>query len=263
MKRVLALSLLLTFQLFSASLVYQGPIDKVVKNSIVLSEDFSKVAFVVEKDKGKFTLVVDGKEVGNYRGILRGSLRFLGNELFFIALGEKGWRAYWKTRKSKTYDVVYPDSLIFQGKKFAFVGKRGKDFFVNINGVEFGPYEGVLRDSIKLGKGYFFVVKRGEKWEPIFYGKSLGLYPLILAKTIQISPEWTHVAFITEGKPQVLYLDGKPVAKYDFFLSQYVKVERQGKFFQHTYGPRLKFVGKSLVFYGVKGDRIYYEKIPL
>ncbi len=263
MKRVLALSLLLTFQVLSASVIYEGPIKNVVKNSIVLSEDFSRVAFVVKGDKEKFFLVVDGKNIGNYRGILRGSLRFLGKELFFIALEDKGWRAYWKAGKSKLYDVVYPDSLVFSGNKFAFVGKRGKDFFVIINGVEFGPFEGVLRDSIKLGEGYFFVVKKGEKWEPIFYGKSLGLYPLILAKTIQISPAWTHVAFITRGKPQVLYLDGKPVAQYDFFLSQFVKVERQGKFFKHTYGPRLKFVGKSLVFYGVKGDKIYFEKIPL
>ncbi len=264
MSRASVLSLLLTIPILGASLIYQGPMDKVVKNSIVLSKDFSHVAFVVKEEKGRVSLFLDGKPQGKFRGILRGSLKFLNGELFFIALDKKGWKAHWRGRETKRYQVIYPDSLVFKEGKFAFVGKRGEDFFVNINGVEFGPYrEGVLRDSIKLGRGYFFVVKKGKKWEAIFYGKSMGLYPLILAKTIEISPDWKHVAFITEGKPQVLYLDGKQVAKYDFFLSQYVHVERKGKFFQHIYGPRLKFTDKFLIFYGVKGDKIYLEKIPL
>ncbi len=255
--------LIAALPLLGASLIYQGPMDKVIKSSIVLSGDFSRVAFVVKEGKESFSLVVDGKIEGKYKGILRGSLRFLGKELFFIALEDKGWRAHWRGKKTKAYEAIYPDSLTFHGEKYAFVGRRGKEFFVNINGVEFGPYEGVLRDSLKLGKGYFFAVKRGNKWEAIFYGKSMGTYPLILARTISISPDWTHVAFIVDGKPQVLYLDGKAVARYDFFLSQYVSVERSGKFLQHNYGPRVKFVGKHLVFYGVKGNKIYLEKIPL
>ncbi|GEM_PF-3213954 len=261
MKRWIAT--MIALPLLGASLIYRGPMDRVIKSSIVLSRDFSRIAFVAKEGKDKYTVVVDGKPLGTYRGILRGSLRFLGRDLFLVTLGKEGWRAQYKGKRTRAYQAIYPESLTFHGEKFAFVGKRGKDFFVNINGVEFGPYQGVLRDSLKLGKGYFFVVQRGKKWEAIFYGKSLGLYPLILARTITVSPDWNHVAFIADGKPQVLYIDGKPAARYDYFLSQYVLSRREGKFLRPHYGPRMKFVGTHLIFYGVKEDGIYLEKIPL
>ncbi len=261
MKRLLALGL--AIPILGATLVYRGSMDKVIKNSIILSPDFSQLAFVVKENNKLFSVVLNGREVGKYEGILRGSLFFLGKNLFFVALQDNRWRAYWGDRKTDPYEVVYPDSLTFKGENFALVGRRGNRFFVNISGTEFGPFEGVLRNSIRLGRGYAFAVKRGDRWEFIFHGKSQGTYPLILVDTILISPDWKHWTFIVEGKPQVLYLDGKPVAKYDYFLSEHVKVERGGKFFRTTYGPRMKFQGKHLVFYGVKGNKIYFEKIPL
>jgi Tol biopolymer transport system component len=187
-----------------------GPqFDNVDPGSVVFSPDGKRVAYVAKTGKKQFA-VIDGKADAEH------------DEIYSrIQLSSDGKSAAYGARNGETRMTVFSglvqpegaQSVVFSpdGKRKAFVVKRDKKLFMNVDG-KIGPeYDNLyMRETFFSpdGKRWAYVAIQGQAYCLVVDGNSGPAFQLIQGSTVKISPNSAHYAYVGQirGK-QVVVVD--------------------------------------------------------
>ncbi len=183
--------------------VREVPVGKVqpgiVQASVVVSPDFRRVAFVAIQG-GKHRVFVEGKLVATLDGVGFGT-----------------------------------PAMSLDGQRLLFVGIRGTNSFVTVDGVEGKTYESIDRAQFSPdGKHFVFVVQRGDRFSVVLDDVEGPSFEQIGEGDPQFSEDGNHVAYAAkrDGKWLLMH-DGKP-------------------------GPSFEAVGRGAFYFSADGKTIAY-----
>ncbi len=148
----------------------QREFHSVQTNGVIFSPDGQRLAFCAAPLNDKFRVYVDDKESTNWDFIGLGLLKFS------------------------------PDS-----RRIAFAGRKGSEWFAEIDGVESKAYDGIMSESLVFSSNsqhVAFAALRGKKWLVVQDGREGKEYDGIVAQSLAFSPDSQHLAYFAgrDGK---------------------------------------------------------------
>lgn len=204
--------------------------DTIMPNSLVFSPNGENFAFVGIRG-GRFFLVVNDKERGNYDAILPPTFTPDGKKIVYAAkLGQKAFvtvesvsgsqdEYYGSEGKGKEYDSVGLPVIDRSGRRIAYAAKQGEKWFVVIDGKEVGEYDEVPADSLVFspdGSRLAYVARRGGSWFVVLDEKESQPYEGIKKGSIVFSPDGKRIAYVVrKGEKQVPIVDGLEGGEFD------------------------------------------------
>ena len=124
--------------------------------------------------------------------------------------------------------IVSPD-----GKRKAYVARRGNKQIVVVDGKESEEYDGIVEGSLVFsqdGKRVAFVARRGNRQIVVFDGKESGEYDGIVEGSLVFSQDGKRVAFVARrGNRQIVVFDGKESGEYDGIVEGSLVFSQDGK----------------------------------
>ena len=190
--------------------------------ALAFSPDRNHYAFSCLSGK-RWTLINDGKEIGDYKKIAYQGLKFSpdNQKLACIVQTEKGWVVMVNGKEGKPYDKI-------QNKIYR-------------------EWWGFSPDSSRL----IYKAKKGKKWVVVVGGKESPLYDEI--DTLKIFREGGHLIYKgKKGKQWVFVMDGKEHNPYDEIGTEYLIETREFEKVKQTSFYNLNVVispdGKHLAY---------------
>jgi len=139
-------------------------------------------------------------------------------------------------------------------------------WYVNFNSKEFGPFEGILRDSIRVQKDMVsFTVKDGKRWSIYLNDRKIGTYDFVFPFSIQIAPCGHHIIFSVENKGhRKVILDGKEIVECERILTETEMVQCDTEEAEKTKKwVHFNCSEKKVIFYYIKGKMVFREEVKL
>src|SRR5205085_1149913 len=102
-------------------------------------------------------------------------------------------------RKNLDYTIV----MNLDATHVAFIGARGKEQFVVLDGKSSPPYEWIIPDSLEFsadGKHLAYLVQTANETLPVIDGQIGSAYSGILYNRVFFSPDGKHTAFAVQFK---------------------------------------------------------------
>lgn len=224
-----------------------------------LSPDGKMLAYAAKNKKDKKTsLIINDKVVGTYQDIKYPIVFSANNSHKAYATKDSKWSLYVDNKKvSPSYDDIINISVTNSGK-YAFIGKKGKNYVANINGKESPSYISMAGLVISPDeKQSIFIARKGSNDVAVINGKEGKEYPMFAGGSTPVfSPDSKHLVYKTsrftaDGKSRIflLVIDGQEITANGWYYS--------GGFYQGN-GINSEFSfssdSRSLVYYSLKDN---------
>lgn len=194
-----------------------------------LSPDGKTLAYAAKNTKDKKTsLIINDKVVGLYDDVKHPVVFSKNNSHSAYAVKDGKWMLYVDGKKlSSTYDDIVNISVTNSGK-YAFIGKKGNEYFANINGEESASYTSLSGLVLSPDeKQSIFIARKGNSEVAVINGKEGKTYPIFAGGSMPVfSPDSKHLvyktsSFSSDGMSRnfLLVVDGQEIVANGFYYS--------------------------------------------
>jgi WD40 repeat protein len=270
--------------------VESQPYDSVTAQGLVFSSDGKRYAYAASSG-GKFLVVADGEDGPLFDSVA--GLRFTphGHHVLYLAVREGKRFAVVDTNVYGPYDELRtstgtrekekgvgenPMTDVFEvsadGRRVGFVGARGKEWFVSVDGKETGPFENCIGVAISPeGSRVACIATRGEGWLLILDGVE---QPGNGMQSLSFSPDGKRLASVVKrGEKRVARIDGVEGKEYDKIDEPGIRFGADGKHTAYVAevdgertvvvdgveGPHFKRLGKTPMSFVPNTSRVMYS----
>ncbi len=207
----------------SERLIDQGRHQELYLDSIKISPDNGRIAYVVVLGRYSSVTVVDGKDEKPYNYHFWNTLIFSpDSKRIAYAAGERNERfVVVDGKEDKEYDDIGENTPIFSpdSKRVAYIAKKGNNWIVGVDGKEEKPYEAILKESLLFSpdsERVAYAALLGNKWFAVVDGKEERPYDNIEFGSLIFSPDGNRMAYTARlGDKWFVVVDGKEEKQYD------------------------------------------------
>lgn len=237
--------------------VESPPYSGVGPPGILFSSDGKRTAYSAATGD-KALVVLDGEEGELFDQV--GGLRFSPDGRFALYVGQREGKSYAvvNTTAYGPYDSIRSTNgekpaedevpqlfeISADGSRFGFIASRDGQWYVNVDGQEFGPFKGCAGLAISPeGSRVAYLATRGEGWLLVIDGEE---QPGLTIKTLSFSPDGKHLgSVIRKGNEFLAVIDGVEGKPYD-------RIEEPG--------IRFSPVGDHTAYVATLGDESFVVK---
>lgn len=262
-----------------------APYDGIAKQGIVFAPGGRHCAYVAFSG-GKNMVVLDGEEGPLFDAVAELEFTAGGQHAVYVAIRDEKRFAVVDTTVHGPFDDLRslssqpepgnPMLDVFEisndGARVGFIGQRGEEWFVNVDGRESGPYRGCAGLAFSPeGSRVAFLATRGTGWFMMVDGVE---HPGSSLQSLSFSPDGKRLASIVKrGDKRLALIDGVEGKEYDRIEEPGIRFSPDGK--HTTYlaelageklvvtdgveGPRFRRLGKTPLGFVPNGTQTLYS----